>query len=53
MIACRLAADDGQVISPNHLIANVKAPAANVDRPKVEVWGMTPSEIQTCGAGRG
>jgi hypothetical protein len=43
---------DGQVISPNHLIAHIKAPAANVDCPNVEVWGMTPSEIKTSG-GRG
>jgi hypothetical protein len=43
---------DGQVISPNHLIANIKAPGANVDCPKVEVWGMTPSQIKTSG-GRG
>jgi hypothetical protein len=54
---------DGQVISPNHLVAHIKAPEANVahikapeanvDCPKVEVWGMTPTQIKTQGAGKG
>ena len=43
----RTATIDGEVISPNHLIVHIKAPAANVDCPNVEVWGMTPSEIKT------
>jgi hypothetical protein len=47
----RTATIDGQVISPNHLVARIKAPG--VDCPNVEVWGMTPSEIKTSGAGRG
>ena len=45
----RTATIDGTVISPNHLMAHIKAPAANVDCPNVEVWGMTPTQIKTTG----
>jgi hypothetical protein len=40
----RTATVDGQVISPNHLIAHIKAPEANVDCPNVAAWGWTPHE---------
>jgi hypothetical protein len=43
---------DGEAISRSHLIAHIKAPGANVDCPKVAVWGMTPTQIKATG-GRG
>jgi hypothetical protein len=48
----RTATIEGEAISRNHLIARIKAPEANVDCPRVEVWGMTPTEIKTTGGGR-